>query len=42
MLPLIWKVTKQKWLGVVLSALAFGAYHLTPLSDWLPMMIFSS
>jgi membrane protease YdiL (CAAX protease family) len=29
-LSLIWKVTKRKWLAIVLSALIFGAYHLTP------------
>jgi membrane protease YdiL (CAAX protease family) len=31
-LSLIWKVTKRKWLAMILSALVFGAYHLTPLS----------
>jgi len=33
LLPLIWKVTGRKWLAIVLSALVFGAYHLTPLSS---------
>jgi membrane protease YdiL (CAAX protease family) len=32
LLSFIWKVTKRKWLAIVLSALIFGAYHLTPLS----------
>jgi membrane protease YdiL (CAAX protease family) len=32
LLSFIWKVTKRKWLAIVLSALVFGAYHLTPLS----------
>lgn len=32
LIPLVWKVTKRRWLAIVLSALAFGAYHLTPLN----------
>lgn len=32
LLSFIWKVTRRKWLAVVLSALVFGIYHLTPLS----------
>ena len=32
LLSFIWKVTKRKWLAIVLSALVFGAYHLTPLN----------
>ena len=31
-LSLIWKVTGKSWLGVLLSSLIFGAYHLTPLT----------
>ncbi len=31
-LSFIWKVTKRKWLAILLSAIVFGAYHLTPLS----------
>jgi membrane protease YdiL (CAAX protease family) len=30
-LSFIWKVTKRKGLAIILSALVFGAYHLTPL-----------
>jgi membrane protease YdiL (CAAX protease family) len=33
LLSFIWKVSKRKWLAIVLSALVFGAYHLTPLSS---------
>jgi len=32
LLSLIWKVTKRRWPAIILSALVFGAYHLTPLS----------
>jgi len=32
MLFFIWKKAKRKWLAIILSALVFGAYHLTPLS----------
>jgi membrane protease YdiL (CAAX protease family) len=31
-LSLIWKLTNRKWLAILLSALLFGVYHLTPLS----------
>jgi len=30
-LSLIWKMTHRSWLAIILSALIFGAYHLTPL-----------
>lgn len=33
LLSFIWKVSKRKWLAIVLSALVFGAYHLTPLDS---------
>jgi membrane protease YdiL (CAAX protease family) len=32
-LSFIWKVTGRKWLAILLSALVFGAYHLTPLNQ---------
>lgn len=32
-LSFIWLVTKRRWLAIVLSALVFGAYHLTPLNS---------
>jgi membrane protease YdiL (CAAX protease family) len=32
-LSFIWSVTRRRWLAVVLSALIFGAYHLTPLNS---------
>lgn len=32
-LSLFWKLTNKKWLSVVLSALLFGAYHLTPINS---------
>lgn len=32
LLSFIWKRAKRKWLAITLSALVFGAYHLTPLS----------
>jgi membrane protease YdiL (CAAX protease family) len=32
-LTLIWKVSGRKWLAIVLSALVFGVYHLTPLNS---------
>ncbi len=31
-ISLVWRVTRRPWLGVIVSALLFGAYHLTPLS----------
>jgi membrane protease YdiL (CAAX protease family) len=31
-LSIIWKLTRRKWLVILISALLFGAYHLTPLS----------
>ncbi len=31
-LSLVWKLTGKSWLAVVISALVFGAYHLTPLN----------
>jgi membrane protease YdiL (CAAX protease family) len=33
LLSLIWKVSKRRWLAVVLSALVFAAYHLSPLNS---------
>jgi membrane protease YdiL (CAAX protease family) len=32
-LSFLWLVTRRKWLAIVLSALVFGAYHLTPLNS---------
>lgn len=32
-LSLVWKLTNHKWLAIVVSALAFGAYHLSPLNQ---------
>jgi len=32
LLSFIWKLSGRKWLAIALSALVFGAYHLTPLS----------
>lgn len=32
-LSAIWKITNKKWLSIILSALIFGAYHLTPLNQ---------
>ncbi len=29
---LVWKLTSRPWIGMVISGLLFGAYHLTPLS----------
>jgi membrane protease YdiL (CAAX protease family) len=31
-LSFIWKLTRRKWLAVFISAILFGAYHLSPLS----------
>lgn len=31
-LSLFWKLTNKKWAAIFLSALLFGAYHLTPLN----------
>ena len=33
LLSLIWKLTNKRWLSIVLSALLFGIYHLTPLNQ---------
>jgi membrane protease YdiL (CAAX protease family) len=33
LLSFLWKVTKRKWPAIILSALVFGAYHLTPLDS---------
>lgn len=32
LLSLLWIITRRRWLATFLSALVFGAYHLTPLS----------
>ena len=31
-LSLFWRVTRRRWLAIILSAMLFGAYHLTPLN----------
>ena len=31
-LTLVWSLTRRFWVGLVVSALAFGLYHITPLS----------
>ena len=31
LLSLLWRVTRRAWVAVLVSALAFGLYHLTPL-----------
>ena len=31
-LSLLWKLTNRRWLAIVVSALLFGAYHLSPLT----------
>ena len=31
-LSIIWKLTRRKWLAILISAVLFGVYHLTPLS----------
>jgi membrane protease YdiL (CAAX protease family) len=31
-LSLCWRFTRRRWLAIALSALVFGAYHLTPLN----------
>ncbi len=31
-LSLVWRLTRRSWVAIVVSGLAFGAYHLTPLS----------
>lgn len=33
-LSLVWWVTGRKWLAILLSAVAFGAYHLSPLDSF--------
>lgn len=30
----VWRLTRSRWLAVVLAAAAFGAYHLTPLDSF--------
>ncbi len=32
-LSLVWKLSNRKWLAIVVSALVFGAYHLSPLNS---------
>jgi membrane protease YdiL (CAAX protease family) len=32
LVSLVWNITHRPWLAVIISGLAFGAYHLTPLS----------
>lgn len=32
-LSLFWRLTHRRWLAVVVAALLFGAYHLTPLDS---------
>ncbi len=32
-LSVVWKLTNRKWLSIVVSALVFGAYHLSPLDS---------
>ncbi len=32
LLSLFWRLTRRPWIAIILSGLAFGAYHLTPLS----------
>jgi len=32
-LSLLWKLTNRRWLAIVVSALLFGAYHLSPLTS---------
>jgi membrane protease YdiL (CAAX protease family) len=31
-LSLFWRVMRRRWLAIILSAVVFGAYHLTPLN----------
>jgi len=31
-LSFIWKLTRRKWVAILISALLFGVYHLTPLN----------
>lgn len=33
-LTALWRLTGQKWLAIIVAALAFGAYHLTPLDSF--------
>ena len=33
-LSVIWKLTDRSWLAILLSAIIFGAYHLTPLDSF--------
>lgn len=33
-LSLVWLMTGRKWLAILLSAVAFGAYHLSPLDSF--------
>jgi membrane protease YdiL (CAAX protease family) len=32
-LSLLWRLTRRRWMAIVLSAVIFGAYHLTPLNS---------
>jgi membrane protease YdiL (CAAX protease family) len=32
LLSLFWRLTRRPWIAIILSGVAFGAYHLTPLS----------
>lgn len=32
LLSLFWRLTRRPWIAIILSGIAFGAYHLTPLS----------
>ena len=33
LLSLFWRLTRRRWLSIVLAAVIFGAYHLTPLNE---------
>lgn len=33
LLSIIWRLTGQRWLAILISALAFGAYHLSPIDS---------
>lgn len=33
LLSLLWRLTRRRWLATILSAVVFGAYHLTPLNS---------
>jgi membrane protease YdiL (CAAX protease family) len=32
-LSLLWRLTRRRWLAIVVSAVVFGAYHLTPFNS---------